>query len=268
LRRLEAVGARVELLEQRLATAPPRAAGSDRWFQAGDLRAYERRVYSQNGEDGILQELLFRIGVETGYFVEFGVESGVECNCALLAREKGWRGLFLEPNEAHFGRLVEHYRGLPGVRCVREVVTAANIESLLEANGVPHEFDVLSIDVDGNDYWIWSAIRRWRPRVVVIEYNASYPPPRKWVMREDVNYRWNGTNYHGASLASLAALGRSKGYALVGTNSTGINAFFVREDLASPDKFLDASLCYHYSPPAFGPHDGGHPPGSGPFVEL
>lgn len=210
MRRLEAVGARVQALEERLAqagiatndapnsTEVRHASAADRWLPAGDLRAYERRVFSQNGEDGILQEILQRIGTTNRYFVEFGVESGIECNCALLAREKGWHGLFLEPEETYFKQLVERYRSFQRVKCVRAIVTAGNIESLLAASAVPSDLDVLSIDVDGNDYWIWAAIQRWQPRIVIIEYNASYPPPKKWVMREDTNYRWNGTNYHGA----------------------------------------------------------------------
>jgi hypothetical protein len=282
---LEEISARLQRLEERLGalgaatgrlTAETVEALKDaqrrtiqaRWAQAGDLRAFEKRVYSQNGEDGILQEILNRVGTTNRFFVEFGVESGSECNCALLALEKGWGGLFLEVDDIQFARLAERYRDRPGVRCVRAAVTSANIESLFQANGVPPEFDVLSIDIDGNDYWVWAALTHWRPRVVVIEYNASHPPPRKWVMKEDVNYRWNGTSYHGASLASLAALGRGKGYTLVATNSNGVNAFFVRDDLVSPGLFLDPVEHYHYSPPGFGSYLGGHPPGSGPFVEV
>jgi hypothetical protein len=243
-------------------------AGQAHWARAGDLRAFERRVHAQNGEDGILEEILNRIGTTTRTFVEFGVESGAECNCARLANELGWEGLFLEANDVHFKNLAVRYREYPKVRCVQAKVTTANIESLLAASDVPTEFDVLSIDIDGNDYWVWASICRWRPRVVIIEYNASYPPPRKWVMKEDQNCRWNGTNYHGASLASLTALGRVKGYTLVSTNSTGINAFFVRDELATQDKFLDPVVQYHYSPPGFGSYLGGHPPGSGPYVEV
>jgi hypothetical protein len=211
---------------------------------------------------------LNRIGTTNRTFVEFGVESGVECNCAWLALEKEWQGLFLESDDAHFKSLTERYRERHGIRCVQAKVTAGNIESLMEESAVPTEFDVLSIDIDGNDYWVWAAICRWRPRVVIMEYNASYAPPRKWVMKEDVNYRWNGTNYHGASLASLAALGQAKGYTLVATNSTGVNAFFVCDELVTQGKFLDPVVQYHYSPPGFGPYLGGHPPGSGPFVEV
>jgi hypothetical protein len=233
-----------------------------------DLRAYEHRVHSQNGEDGILREILNRIGVTNRYFVEFGVESGSECNCAELVFGQKWQGLFLEADDNYFRALAERYREHAGVKCVQSVVTSGNIESLLESGGVPAEFDVLSIDIDGNDYWVWAAIRRWRPRVVVIEYNASFPPPQKWVMAENPAHRWNGTNYFGASLESLAALGREKGYALVATDSRGVNAFFVRADLATPGRFLDPVTAYHFSPPRYGPHRGGHPPGSGPHVEI
>ncbi len=240
----------------------------ERWLQAGDLRAAERRVYSQNGEDGIIQEILGRVGVASEFFVEIGVESGLECNCARLALQEEWRGVFLEADDEHFAKLERRYRSHDGVRCVHATVTAANVESLLGAAAVPHELDVLSIDIDGNDYWVWTAVEGWRPRLVVIEYNAAHPPPRRWVMREDPAHRWDQTSYHGASLASLAALGRKKGYTLVATDSTGVNAFFVRDDLVTPDRFLDPVVQYHYSPlnSPFCPD--GLPYRGGPFVEI
>lgn len=239
-----------------------------RWREAGDLRAYERRVYSQNGEDGILQEILRRVGVRTRFFVEIGVESGRECNCARLVLEEGWRGVLVEADPGHFAALAERYRAHEGVRCVRAVVASTNIEELLRANGVPRDLDVLSVDIDGNDYWVWSAVASWRPRVVVIEYNAAHAPPRKWVMREEPRHRWDGTTYYGASLASLVALGRKKGYTLVATDSTGVNAFFVLDELAAPERFLDPVLHYHYSPLNSPMCPGGLPHRGGPFVEV
>src|SRR5262249_43973652 len=155
-------------------------------------------------------------------------------------------------------------KDLPGVRCVQGGVTSANVEELLTAYQVPREFDLLSINIAGNEYWVWSAIQQWQPRVVVIGYNAAHPPERRWVMKEDANYRWNGTTYYGASLASLAALADRKGYTLVGTNSTGVNAFFVRKELATPGRFPEPEVRYHYSPLTVCKH----PPGDGPFVEV
>src|SRR5947209_14459931 len=92
-----------------------------RWRAADDLRAYERRVYSQNGEDGILQEILGRVGVLNRFFVEVGVESGRECNCARLVLEENWRGVFVEAEARHFGALAERYSLQEGVSCVRAV---------------------------------------------------------------------------------------------------------------------------------------------------
>jgi hypothetical protein len=197
--------------------------------------------------------------------VEFGVESGAECNCAYLAREAGWGGLFLEADAADFEKLRERYRDRPAVRCARAAVTSKNIEALLEEHWVPEDFDLLSIDIDGNDYWVWQAVRRWRPRVVAIEFNPFHLPPKKWVMKEDDAYRWNGTTYFGASLASLTALAHQKGYELATTDSHGVNAFFVRKELMAPGLFLDPLLHYHFSPFTYHPVP---PAGSGPFVEV
>jgi hypothetical protein len=239
-----------------------------RCWQSGDLRCYEQRVFSQNGEDGIIKEILHRIGVKHGLFVEIGVEDGRECNCARLVREAGWSGVFLEAMPEMWANLQENYRAFPGVRCKQAAVTSRNIEQLLAAHDVPDDFDLLSIDIDGNDYWVWQAVQRWQPRVVVIEYNAAFPPPTRWVMEENVDHRWDGTNYYGASLTSLVLLGRQKGYTLVGTDSRGINAFFVRCELVSPEQFLDTALYYHYAPLNHPLLPNGHPHRSGPFVQI
>lgn len=239
----------------------PRKRDPENRRRDGDLRAFERRVFSQNGEDGILEEILRRIGVETKHFVEFGAETGGECNCARLVFEEHWRGLFIDGTPNNFARLRDRYRPYKSVRCVLAWVTSQNVEDLFTTSEIPLNFDVLSIDIDGNDYWVWSAIKRWLPRVVVIEYNASHRPPRKWVMKQNPNHQWDGTNYFGASLASLARLGKQKGYVLVATNSTGVNAFFVREDLVTNEKFLNPGVVHYlYSSPQYGPHRGGHPP--------
>jgi FkbM family methyltransferase len=239
-----------------------------RWRAAGDLRAFERRVSSQNGEDGILGEVFRRVGAGGRYAVEFAAGDGAGGNAAHLLQGLGWAGLLVAADEGAAARLADRYHGRPDVRAVRAVVTSDNVEDLLAESGAPGEIDLLSIDLDGNDYWVWRAVERWRPRVVVIEYNASKPPPQRWVMKEDAGRAWDGTDYFGASLASLADLGRSKGYALVATDSRGVNAFFVRADLAPPGRFLDPAVHYHYSPPDYGPHRGGHPPGEGPAVEV
>jgi hypothetical protein len=127
-------------------------------------------------------------------------------------------------------------------------ITRDNISGLIEAARLP-ELDLLSIDIDGNDYWIWQAISL-RPRVVVVEYNATFRPPVSWTIQYNESHRWNGSDYHGASLQALHDLGRSKGYTLVGCSLSGVNAFFVRDDLLNGE-FADANVAELYNPPRY-----------------
>jgi ABC-type polysaccharide/polyol phosphate transport system ATPase subunit len=233
-----------------------------------DLRAFERRVFSQNGADGMIEELFRRIGSPSKFFVELSGEAANGYNGARLALEESWRGIFINPACVPSVRMVRDLQFPERVRCLDSDITAASIEEVLAREQTPAEFDLLSIVLAGNDYWVWSALRRWKARVVVIQYNASQGPTKRWVMKENAGHRWNGTSYYGASLASLTALGKEKGYALVATDSVGDLAFFVREDLMVDDPCLEPVVHYHYTPPRYGPRMVGHPPGEGPFVEV
>ena len=175
------------------------------------LTAHELRVFSQNGEDGLLAEILRRTGAPSRHFVEFGVESGREGNCVYLADVAGWGGLFIEAEEEMYGRLADKYAATPAVRTLRAEVTADNIEQLFAQADVPAEPDVISIDVDGQDYWLWQAIGNYRPRVVVIEYNSALDPRRRLVQPDEPGHGWSGTDYYGASLGALAVPGRGEG---------------------------------------------------------
>jgi hypothetical protein len=214
---------------QDIGTAPGAASA------VAQLEGFELRGYSQNGEDGVLAEILRRVGAPTKLFVEFGIESGREGNCVYLADVAGWSGLFMEADEQLYRLLARKYVAEPRVRTIRAMVSPDNIEQLLAEAAVPAEPDVLSIDVDGQDYWIWEAIARHRPRVVVIEYNSALDPRRRLVQPRE-HGPWDGTEYFGASLGALRALGESKDYRLVHTELAGSNAFLVRADLAG-DRF-------------------------------
>ncbi|HEX4107206.1 MAG TPA: hypothetical protein VHX88_03685 [Solirubrobacteraceae bacterium] len=195
-----------------------------------ELAAHELRVSSQNGEDGVIQEIFRRIGTgERPFFVEFGGEIGSEGNAVLLADAAGWEGLFLEADPSFFGRLARKYRHGP-VQTRQALVSPSNIEQLLEEAGVPHDFDLLSIDIDGDDYWIWKALEAFRPRLVVIEYNAERAANTVQVFGHRSAQH---TNDFGASIEALVGLGTEKGYRLVHTEIVGLNAFFVRDDLAA-----------------------------------
>ena len=148
----------------------------------------ERREFSQNGEDGILQAIFEKIGTTNRYYVEFGVEDGMECNTRYLFTHEGWKGLLMDGN---------HEDGTRNLQ--REFITAENVEGLFNTYVVPQMFDLLSIDVDGNDYWIWNAVTQYKPRVVLIEYNACLPyelallllvrSPKEWALHSHADRR-------------------------------------------------------------------------------
>lgn len=243
--------------------------GNPRYEEKGRLNRYERQVFSQAGEDGIISAIFSRIGTSNRYFVEFGVGTGVENNTASLLIEE-WRGYWIEANsdwaeqaERKFKALLEADR----LRVQNSFVSAESVESLFEQGGVPPEFDLLSIDIDGNDFWVWEAITNYRPRVVVIEYNATFGPRVRWAVRYDPAAVWDGTTQHGASLKSLELLGERKGYCLVGCSFSGANAFFVRKDLVGDAFCSPFTSENHYEPARY--HlirTTGHPRGFGDFV--
>jgi hypothetical protein len=139
------------------------------------------------------------------------------------------------------------------VRVVHQFLTAENIVSVFGSAEVPPQFDLMVVDVDGNDYWLWSALAdHYSPRVVVTEYNATFGPRTKWRMPYNPEHRYDETAYFGASLASFAQLARRHGYRLVGCESMGVNAFFVREeDARAAFDGLAACPSYHYVAPHY-----------------
>jgi hypothetical protein len=205
------------------------------------FKGREFKVYSQNGEDGLLLYIFSKIGTTNKRFVEFGIGGGIECNTANLSINHGWNGLLIDGGKNNVRRAKFYYQRRPEikpsqVRIVQSFVTAENINMVLLDNDIKGEIDLLSIDIDGNDYSVWKAIRDVRPRVVVIEYNASLGSDTSLTIKYDPQFsvpkKYPRCWYHGASLAALAKLGNSKGYVLVGADSTGTNAFFVLREIA------------------------------------
>ena len=239
----DVVAERVEAL---LKQPPQPRAGAEE-----SLNAYEERVSSQNGEDGMLVELFTRLRVRDPYFVEFGVGAGVECNTAIFAREFGWRGLMFEGVGADYAALQQRYASLPGVTTRCAFVTQENIVRLFEEAGVPFDFDLLSIDTDGNDYHLWKALRSYHPRVVIIEINPAYPPPQRWVMEYNPEHRWQRDDYYGASLTSYTALADELGYALIGVDNNSVNAIYLRRDLLKIAAFPELTPEQAFKVPAY-----------------
>jgi hypothetical protein len=214
------------------------------------LARYGEKIYSQNDQDGIVREIFRRIGTRTRFFVEFGVGNGMENNTLALLLE-GWSGAWMEADQRLATAIRDSFASLPDrrLRFKCTTVTAETIESLLSELDVPDEPDLLSIDIDGNDYWVWKAINRYRPLVVVAEYNGGLGRTADVKQAYDPTFRWDYSRAYGASLKALENLGRDKGYVLVGCNFTGGNAFFVRADTAR-DLFLEPFTAEkHFEPP-------------------
>jgi hypothetical protein len=221
-----------------------------------EINKYEFKVCSQNGEDGILLYVFSKIGTTNRCFVEFGIGEGRECNTANLSLNFGWHGLLIDCNQDCIALAKLYYQNRLGiksskVKIIQNFVTAENINKILLDNGVEGEIDLLSIDIDGNDYWVWKAINVIKPRVVVIEYNASLGYEKSITVKYDPKFnafkKHPSGFYHGASLTALTKLANSKGYILVGCDSNGVNAFFVRKDVAK-GKLTEVSVQEAYFP--------------------
>ena len=183
------------------------------------INQFEKKLYSQNGEDGIINAIFTKIGLTNKFFVEFGVGNGTECNTRYLREQKNWTGLMMDGHEN------------PPENVKIEFITAENIQHLFDKYNVPKEFDLLSIALDFNDFWVWNAIKEYKPRVVIVKYNSTIPFSKSKVVKYDSQGAWDGTNFFGASLTAMIELGKAKGYTLVGCDNRGINAFFVADDL-------------------------------------
>jgi hypothetical protein len=206
---------------------------------SAQLHRHESSVYSQNGEDGILVALFDTIGTTNRFLVEFGAGVGDECNSRLLV-EQGWTGLRMDGVDQ-----------ADGVDIRQEFITAENINELFAKYGVPDEFDLLSIDIDSNDYWVLRSLdERYRPRVLVMEYNASLGPTERKTIAYDPTYVWDVSSYFGASLAALQSVAVDRGYSLVGCDSLGVNCFFVRTDCRAD--FAALTPAQAYVPPGYG----------------
>jgi hypothetical protein len=196
-----------------------RSRGAEQNEMWEDLAEHEEKIFSQCGEDGVLRRIFETIGSGDRYFVEFGAWDGCHLsNTANLRINHGWSGLLMEGSDRADGELVQ-----------QEFVSAENVSALFAKYGVPETYDLLSIDIDGNDYWVWKAIEGYRARVVVVEYNIFFELDESRTMRYDPRHVWDETQNHGASLAALRKLGSALGYTLVHTDSWAPNAFFVHD---------------------------------------
>lgn len=225
-----------------------RLKSSTRYQDDKRLIKYGHKVYSQNDEDGIIREIFNRIGVTNKVFIELGIGDGLENNTLALLFDN-WKGLWVDSSSESIKRIRKFYATIIKIgqlKVVKEFLTADNINELLLTNTYSRDIDLLSIDIDGNDYHILRAIKSINPRVIVLEYNAKFSPPLIFCMDYQKEHKWLGDDCQGASLKFLEM--NLPEYCLVGCNITGSNAFFVKKELVEDKFFSPFTAENHYEP--------------------
>lgn len=216
----------------------------------------EFRNHSQNGEDGILWYLFSLIGTAHKTCVEICAANGIECNSANLLINHGWTGLLVDGDEANVKFGQQYYNSNPDTfsyppRFVHAWVTTENVNDLLTRSGLQGDVDLLSLDIDGVDYWIWNALQAVSPRVVIAEVQAIWGAERSVSVPYRADFKAKYVNgfgvYSGASLPAFVKLGRTKGYRLIGCQRYGFNAVFMRNDVGT-DIFreVSADTCFDH----------------------
>lgn len=200
------------------------------------IRDAEFKVYSQWGEDGIIQWLIRQIPIENETFIEFGVEDYKEANTRFLLEENNWSGMIIDGSKENMDAVTrEDIYWRYDLQVVAAFITKENINELLKQSGFDEDLGILSIDIDGNDYWVLQEINVVKPRILICEYNPIYGVDRAVTIpyasdfyRTKAHY---SNLYYGCSLKALVGLTKRKGYSFIGTNSNACNAFFIRDDL-------------------------------------
>ena len=220
--------------------------------QAKSIKEAEFKIFSQFGDDGIIQYLISYVKPSVDTFVEFGVEDYEEANTRFLLMNNNWKGFIIDGSSTfinHIRNSLFYWRY--SLKAAESFITAENINQLLVDNGIVGQIGLLSIDIDGNDYWVWKAITAAEADIVVIEYNSLFGSERTITVpykpdfrREEAHYSYL---YFGASLAALCDLALEKGYAFVGCNQAGVNAYFVKEEKLNGLPALSVKDGYVYS---------------------
>lgn len=243
---------KINVLEERLNSVffkQYSSIAAPNFYQKIAFKNSEFKVYSKHGGDGILAHIFSKIGTTNTTFVEVGVEDGTECNTTNLSFNFGWNGLLIDANEAWIKSARIFYKNKLGsmfsnIKMIAGFVTAENVNQLITDGGVMGEIDLLSMDIDSNDFWVWNSIAVVDPRVVVMEYNAAFGH-RSLTIKYDPRFHFQkvfkeNPLYFGASLSALTRLAKKKGYILVACDTHGHDAFFVKREVAA-GKFIELS---------------------------
>jgi hypothetical protein len=202
------------------------------------LNTFRRDVKSQFGEDGIIEKIFEIIGPGSKWCCEFGAWDGEHCsNTYNLIRNKGWSGVLFEGDGGKCRTLQQNYRDRSDVYCMNRLVGWEGpnaLEKLLSETPIPKDFDLLSIDIDGNDYHVWASLEKYRPRVVIVEFNPCVPNNIEFIQVADAKV------HQGVSILSLTELAKEKGYELICVNAE--NAFFIVRELFPKMNIQDNSI--------------------------
>lgn len=199
------------------------------------LEQYAFKVFSQWGEDGILQYLVREVAIENRTFIEFGVEDFSESNCRFLMMKDHWRGFVIDGSAENIRRIrSSYYFWRYDLVAVEAFITRETINELLARSGMDYDLGILSVDIDGNDYHVLAAITGFRPRILICEYNPAFGQDRALTVPYRADFqrtRAHHSNlYWGASLPAFHLWAQRHGYVFIGTNDAGNNAFFIRAD--------------------------------------
>lgn len=201
----------------------------------------EFSVYSQYGDDGIIDHLLNHIALPEAeqFFVEFGVENYEEANTRFLMHQRNWSGLIMDGSAQHMAHArAQNYYWQHELTAAEAFVTCENVQALFKQHGVPQRLGLLHIDIDGNDYWVWEAITDYQPALVIMEYNALWGAEHAVSTPYKADFQRTAAHhsnlYFGASLAALCHLAEQKGYVCLGCNRHGNNVYFLQAALAGP----------------------------------
>jgi hypothetical protein len=248
LQRLNALPEKVALIQQALGRIEQRQIA----LQDTGIVNSEFKVFSQWGEDGIIQYLIRHVPIERKLFVEFGVENYAESNTRFLVLNNLWAGLVLDGSAENVEQIKrDSIYWSNNLKAEQTFITKDNIDDVITRNGIGGDIGLLSVDIDGNDYWVWEAITSISPRIVICEYNSLFGPVAKVTTPYDPAFVRDTAHhskvYYGASIAALSALASKKGYSLVAGNSAGNNVFFVRNDLLGGLQVLTPVQAYRQS---------------------
>ncbi len=199
------------------------------------LHEVEFQVFSQWGDDGIIQFLIHKLNLTSSSFIEFGVENYTESNTRFLLINNNWKGLILDGSETNIQYILnDEIYWKHSLTAKHAFITAENINSIIEEAGFKDEIGLLSIDIDGNDYYVWKAINNISPQLVIIEYNSLFGANLPYTIpyKADFIRAQQGLEkiFYGSSLTSLFDLATEKGYSFIGCNNAGNNAYFIRND--------------------------------------